>query len=87
MKMMQVQDVEKIPFHLVIDARDNVNQGLSTYFDQTFEFIDKHLETTNVFVHCLAGISRSSTVVIAYLMRKFRWRLEKTLKFVKEKRG
>lgn len=45
-------------------------------------------------MHCAAGISRvfhivmqSATLVIAYLMRKNRWRLAKAYKYVKEKRG
>ncbi len=41
---------------------------------------------TNVFVHCYAGVSRSSAVISAYLMFKYRWPLSKTLSFVQFKR-
>lgn len=34
----------------------------------------------------MAGISRSATCIIAYLMQKYNWVFEKTLKFVKSKR-
>ncbi|KAI9745859.1 MAG: hypothetical protein M1818_000540 [Claussenomyces sp. TS43310] len=39
-----------------------------------------------VLVHCFKGISRSSTVVIAYLMRKHRAKLEDVLAAAREKR-
>jgi protein-tyrosine phosphatase len=41
---------------------------------------------TNVYVHCYAGVSRSSAIVAAYLMWKYRWTLEKTLAFLTYKR-
>ena len=36
-------------------------------------------------VHCYAGVSRSSTSVILYMMRKFMWSLDDTLSFIKLK--
>ena len=39
-----------------------------------------------VFVHCMAGVSRSATSVICYLMKKYKWSLHKTEVFVKKRR-
>jgi len=39
-----------------------------------------------VLVNCFAGISRSATIVIAYLMYKNKWGLEDAVSFVRSKR-
>jgi len=39
-----------------------------------------------VFVHCRAGISRSTMVVTAYLMQKHHWTRDRALEFVRSKR-
>ena len=39
-----------------------------------------------VLVHCYAGLSRSVTVIVAYLMQNERMLLDEALRFVKHKR-
>lgn len=39
------------------------------------------------FVHCMAGISRSATVCIAYLMKHLCWELQNAFDFLKAKRS
>lgn len=53
---------------IVIDDADD--EDISKHFEATSAFIQQHLlEGHAVLVHCYAGISRSATVCIAFLMR------------------
>ncbi len=51
---------------------DTESQNIRQHFDESFQFIDESLRNKNnaVLVHCNAGISRSSSFVIAYLIQK-----------------
>lgn len=44
-------------------------ENLLQYFDKAVNFIEQAMKDTNVLVHCMAGISRSTTIVVAYLMK------------------
>jgi protein-tyrosine phosphatase len=68
--------------HLQITLEDSDLEDLSKYYEQAIEFIDENIKSGNVLVHCLAGVSRSSTIVIAYLMKTLKWDFEKSYKNV-----
>ncbi len=73
--------------HLKISNLDDFEgEKIGPHFEATYEFIDKHLEKTNVVVHCAEGVSRSPTIVIAYLMKKLHWSYMYTIGFVKDRR-
>ncbi|CAD8054425.1 unnamed protein product [Paramecium primaurelia] len=55
--------------HLWIAAEDREDVQITRYFEQAANFIKDHLQHTNVLVHCYAGISRSSSLIIAYLIK------------------
>jgi protein-tyrosine phosphatase len=57
-------------------------QSLDQFFHRSNDFIDRQRKSTNVLVHCYAGISRSTTIVLAYLIYKYKWTLAEALRTV-----
>ena len=56
-------------FYLPCQLADTQNSDLALYFEQAIRFIDEaHAAGGAVLVHCMAGISRSTTIVLAYLI-------------------
>jgi len=72
--------------YLHIDIIDTPSSELYQYFEKTFEFIEKGRQEGAVLVHCFAGISRSATVVVAYIMRKLKLTLDDALGLVTDAR-
>lgn len=72
--------------HLKIMASDVENFDLSKYFLKCFEFICQFQRSTNVLIHCYAGVSRSVTITIAYLMKFFGMSFKKSFSLVRENR-
>lgn len=65
---------------------DATSSDLLSYFDETYEFIREGLMRGAVLVHCQMGVSRSATVIIAYLMKKYRIGYREALDKVRAKR-
>lgn len=61
------EDIESIRLPLEDDVNANLLPHLDTAVDRIHELITK--KNFHVLVHCVAGVSRSATVVIAYLMK------------------
>lgn len=50
---------------------DISTENISQYFDSIYRIIHKYRgKGANVYIHCMAGISRSVTVLIAYFMKR-----------------
>ena len=57
--------------HMYIYITDTPNMNIFEHFDETYDFINKYISKgENVLVHCRAGVSRSATIIINYLLRK-----------------
>ncbi|KAJ8250779.1 hypothetical protein COCON_G00227010 [Conger conger] len=72
-----------------IPAEDSSQFDLSLYFKPAADFIHKALKKKDckVLVHCIMGMSRSSTLVLAYLMLRQRQGLRSALQRVVQKRA
>jgi len=70
--------------YLQLPLNDFVSQDLFPYFHEAFEFIDK---AEKVYVHCAAGVSRSSSMVIGYLMYTKGWKYLEAYEYVKKRRS
>jgi len=64
-------DSTDVRWHKKIQIYDCSDEDLRSYFKEINKFINKHSENTNILVHCYAGVSRSATAVIAYLMYSY----------------
>lgn len=82
---MQNKYPDKIKYK-TIKINDLPEVQILPYFDQAFEFIDEGVRDGCVLVHCNAGVSRCSTVIIGYLMKTHHMSLTEAYNLVKEKR-
>eukprot|EP00795_Rhopilema_esculentum_P002428 gene2428-18082_t len=74
--------------YLKLPVEDNWEGNLISLFPQAFAFIEQARDSEeNVLVHCVGGVSRSSTIVIAYLMLKHSYSLNDAYDFVKAKKS
>ncbi|KAK6998110.1 dual specificity protein phosphatase 10 [Biomphalaria glabrata] len=70
-----------------IPASDSAQQNLKQYFEEAIEYIDDARQNNaRVLIHCHAGVSRSATITIAYLLKHTRMAMADAYKFVKGKR-
>ena len=71
-----------------IPVEDAAHVNLSAHFTDAFQFIETSRENDKkVLVHCQAGISRSVTVILAYLIQHMSYSLEQAYDFVKSKKS
>lgn len=78
----EAQKVVGSYLHVKLQDRPDVN--ISEHFERAIEFIDSN---TRTLVHCQAGISRSATLCLAYLIKKNQMPLENAFKTLQSKRG
>jgi len=72
---------------LQLDIEDDSGFEISKYWESAFKFIDKGVASGGkVLVHCLAGVSRSPTMVLGYIMYRYGVPLKQALEIVTKAR-
>ena len=69
-----------------IQVKDTRDSFLDAHLEDAYQFIIKSPEK-QVIVHCYMGSSRSATIVLYYLMKKYNKTYEEALEFVRNKRS
>lgn len=74
--------------YMQIPITDHWSQNLASHFPKAIEFIDEaRSHQKGVLVHCLAGISRSVTITVAYLMYKCSLNLNDAFNLVRSRKS
>ena len=67
---------------------DNPQFDIKQYLQSAFSFINEAKENkASILIHCAMGISRSSAIVIAYIMKEQKITYKQAFWFVKQKRS
>lgn len=75
-------------YYMKIPIFDVPSENIAKYFQQCIDFIDRaRYEDGKVLVHCWVGVSRSASIVIAYLMARCDMRLHEAYDHVKSRRN
>merc|ERR1711964_220797 len=72
----------------LIRLEDSKATNISKHFDEAIDFIDEAIESDGkILVHCRQGVSRSVTMIIAYLVKKHGYTIETALELIRSVRG
>lgn len=88
-KPLQASDLAAcVKRYLFINVMDHWKQDILSHFDTSYEFIESALKvpTNKIYVHCVAGISRSASIVIAYIMKSRSISYREAYQLVSDKR-
>lgn len=74
--------------YMKIPIADHWKENLASFFPKAIEFIDEARgNEKGVLVHCLAGVSRSVTITVAYLMYKLSLNLNDAFNMVRARKS
>ena len=81
--------------YLNISIEDSASQDITHSLDEAYMFITQHVRDDNnnnntrdnILVHCVQGKSRSASIVIYYLMKKYNYTYDRALELLRRKRS
>lgn len=72
--------------YLIVEIVDRSDENLKEHFEKCIEFIEEGRSQKGVLVHCGAGLSRSPSVVSAYLMKTLNIKYQDAINMISEVR-
>lgn len=69
----------QVPLH------DQLEENIIRHLPEAMEFLFQNEAKGKVLVHCAAGVSRSGSIIIAYLMKKYKLSFDQALELAKSK--
>jgi len=73
--------------YLSVPIRDVESEDIKSHLKQTTQFIDDAVKSGGkVLIHCVYGISRSATIVAAWIMSRNGYTVDEAIHFLKKKR-
>ena len=72
--------------YLKIDLNDYIEDSIIPHIDKCIQFINEN-KNKKIFVHCNAGVSRSPSIIIAYLIKSLNYNFNEAYNLVKKKRN
>ena len=73
--------------YMQIEMPDTPKANILRHVPQALSFISNSMKQGKVLVHCAAGVSRSASIVIAYIMVKNQYDFDTAKAFVRSKRS
>ncbi|XP_070532115.1 dual specificity protein phosphatase 12-like isoform X2 [Ptychodera flava] len=67
-----------------VRVSDVPNEDILSHFPECLEFVEEGIRKGGVLVHCFMGVSRSATIIVAYLMSKDKKSVTDTLQSVRQ---
>lgn len=78
---------ETKPLYLQIPVLDKSDINIGVYFDEVADLIEQVRQTNGkTMVHCVAGVSRSTSLCLAYLMKHMKMSLKDAFDLVRSVR-
>ncbi|XP_045795651.1 dual specificity protein phosphatase 12-like isoform X2 [Trifolium pratense] len=69
---------------MAVPLKDTESENLLDHLEVCIDFIDRSRKEGSVLVHCFAGVSRSASVITAYLMKSENLSLEDALESLRQ---
>ena len=69
--------------HKSMPLYDEPGFNIREHFEEGIDFLREQLQNGSVLVHCNAGISRSTTIILAFLMKEKKMGLNEALELVR----